>query len=334
MKTVIKIGILLSLNMFWACERDTEIEGPELVDLFADFEFVENLKLTRNSVDFTTQDVVFNAKFNKLTTWELTIIGLESQAVKRFQGVSRQMDETNAQWIGATTQLPMFKAEKCLIDLHILDDSTHVTDTVEITVPKVNEGFVVADFEDGAINPKWEDPFLQSGANMSFRVVNDTVAGQGDFYYDMGGAVSWDYLIGLVYMDADAYGAPAFPLASNPENVYFNFMLWVPDEITNAIVLFRFNEDDNGDGAFNANEEDQWSYELQDFESGWQLISIKYSDLQYLVNGQPADPNGNALHNPDKLNQVELLFLADPSTGYSQAFLDYVIFTEGGPLNP
>ena len=44
--------------------------------------------------------------------------------------------------------------------------------------------------------------------------------------------------------------------------------------------------------------------------------------------------NGNKTLNPDKILQMSVLFLADPTSGYSQAYLDYVIFTENGPLNP
>jgi len=327
-------SILCLGTLLFSCERNTETEGPLLLDLYADFEFVEELEISKKSVDFTKETAVFNAKFNKQTTWELRIKGLESHAEKLISGISREMSASNAVWDGTTTTLPMFKSEKCLVDLYILDDSTHVYDTIEVTSPKLNEGFLLADFEDGNINPNWTPPFLQSGADMSFTVVQDTVAAQGEYYYDMGGAVGWDYLIGLVYIDASAYGEPTFPLSKNPEEVYFNFMLWVPDGISNAIVLFQFREDENGDGRFTDASEDLWSYQLDQFERGWQHISIKYSDLENLVNGQPADPNGNALHEPDKLLQIQLLFLADPATGYSQSFIDYLIFTEGEPLNP
>lgn len=322
-------------SLLFSCERDIAQEGPLLVDLYADFEYVEELTISDKEVDFTNNSVIFNAKFNKQTNWELTITGLSSKGKKMISGLSREMNASNAEWDGTTTELPMFKSEKCLIDLYIPETDQHTYDTVEITAPKTNEGFLIADFEDGIINPDWTPPFVQSGADMSFRVVQDTVAAHGDYYYDMGGAVNWDYLIGLLYIDADAYdNNVTFPLSGNPDEVYFNFMLWVPDDISNAIVLFQFREDENEDGSFSDTDEDMWSYELTEFESGWQHISVKYSDLVNLVNGQPADPNGNALHEPDKLSQIQLLFLADPSTGYSQAFLDYMIFTEGEPLNP
>jgi hypothetical protein len=61
---------------------------------------------------------------------------------------------------------------------------------------------------------------------------------------------------------------------------------------------------------------------------------VKYSELQSLVNGQPAAPNGNGVREPNKLTQVNILFLANPASGYANARLDYMIFTEGEALQP
>jgi hypothetical protein len=336
MKKIITLSLLIAFTApFVSCERDDTNEGPALTDLFAPFEFRDELSADRSSVDFSTgESVIFSASFNKQVEWQITITGQETGAQKIISGLSREIGANEAMWDGSTTNLPMFKDESCEVDLFIPSDSAHSYFTVNVTGVKSNAGFVVADFESGSLNPGWTSPFVQAGANMSFNVTQTEVAGQGSYYYDMGGEVNWDYLIGLVYMDADAYGADWFPLSANPEEVYFNFMLNVPDNITNAIVLFQLREDDNGDGTFDDANEDMYSLELKEFESGWQLISIKYSDLTALVNGQPANPAGNKLHEPDKLTQIQLLFLADPTTGYSQALLDYVIFTEGGPLKP
>ncbi|NND95251.1 MAG: hypothetical protein HKN45_10320, partial [Flavobacteriales bacterium] len=74
--------------------------------------------------------------------------------------------------------------------------------------------------------------------------------------------------------------------------------------------------------------------ELTGLDAGWQVISVRYADMPTLVNGAPAAPFGNGLYEPNKLNRVSVLFLANPVTGYSQTLMDYLIFTEGGPLVP
>jgi hypothetical protein len=53
-----------------------------------------------------------------------------------------------------------------------------------------------------------------------------------------------------------------------------------------------------------------------------------------LVNGQPAAPIGNGIREPHKLKEVSVLFLANPTSGYSQSYMDYLIFTQNGPLIP
>jgi hypothetical protein len=52
------------------------------------------------------------------------------------------------------------------------------------------------------------------------------------------------------------------------------------------------------------------------------------------VNGAPGNPAGNGVHEPEKINKIELLMLANPNSGYSRLLIDYIIFTEGGPLEP
>jgi len=331
MKKIIIPFTLIALTLFgFSCERDTLDEGPQLVDLFADFTFVEGFSVSQKSADFAAgEDIVFNAKFNKLASWKITITGLTSGSEKVIEGVTNELNSSNAKWGGSTTKLPLFKLEDCAVDFWVLEDSIHYYDTVSITGTKVNDGFLIADFESGQLDPNWTG-FVQSGANMSFVVSSDTTAAQGDFYYDMGGAVGWDYLIGLIDFPASAYGVTTYPLSDNADNVYFNAMIYNPVGITNGFFVVQFQEDDNGDGKFTASNEDGYQFEIgtTELKPGWQLISVPYSTM--VVENQ----NGNKTLNPDKILQMSVLFLADPTSGYSQAYLDYVIFTENRPLNP
>jgi hypothetical protein len=169
---------------------------------------------------------------------------------------------------------------------------------------------------------------------MDFQVKSDITAPQGNAYYNLAGTVDWDWLIGLVNFKATAGGNATFPLNSNPNSVYFNVMVWGDGSLTNSLVLFQFEEDENGDGTFTAASEDQYAVEIPVNWTGWKLVSLKYSDIPCLVNGQPAAPNGDGVHNSNKIKQVNMLHLANPSSGYAKAKLDYIIFTENGPLNP
>lgn len=318
------------------CERSLETEGPDLSDLYGEFKVLEEFGVSTNNIDFTSgTDVIFTARFSKITDWTLTITGQSSGAQKIFEGKSRGLDATNATWKGETSLLPIFGAEKCIAELSVANDSLQFNETITIQTPKMpQEALVVADFENG-----WNDDwitFVQSGADMSFTITNEEPAAEGNFYYDMGGEVNWDWLIGLIEFPAEAYGDAHFDLSDNGGQVYFNTMLYLPEGITNPLILFQFREDENDDGSFDDATEDMYAVEIRagDLEVGWNLYSIKYSDLTALVNGAPTEPKGNGNREPNKLWKVSLLYLANPSSGYAQTYMDYACFTEGEALNP
>lgn len=328
------IIVLFTLLVTSSCERDMDTLGPNLSDIYGEFQVFEDFKSDKMNVDFANgENVGFSARFSKTVDWEVRVVGQRSGATKILTGKSKTIDEINGRWDGTTTNLPMFKDESCNAYLTLIEEG--FSDSIlgiKVDSTKVNEGFVVADFENG-INPGW-DIFKQSGGDMSFFIVQSDSAAEKIKYYDMGGEVNFDYLIGYIYFPSSAYGETAYPLSSNPDNVYFNVMLAKPETITNEIILFQFVEDENGDGIFQEATEDMYSLELKNIESDWSTISLKYSDLVSLVNGAPANPNGNGIHEPHKLLEVRTLFLADPSSGYSQTFMDYIMFTENEALVP
>jgi len=323
------IAILLS-----ACRTDEEFDGPSLNDLYGEFAVIQGLNASADEVDFSTGETVyFTAQFSKNVNWALQIKGLESGAVKEISGFSNILKSDNALWDGTTTRLPFFRNEACAVQLYVESESDTLRDTISVTGTRNYAGLLLSDFE-GIANPGWTS-FVQSGANMSFGIKDDPAgAAQGNKYFEIAGTVNWDYLIAYLYMPATAYNTTTFSLAENPADVYFNTMLFKPEELNNGIMLFQFPEDDNGDGVFNAANEDMYAVEIDLTENGWTPFSIKYSDLQSLVNGQPANPNGNGIKEPHKLKQVNILFLANPSSGFAKARLDYMIFTEGAPLQP
>jgi len=185
---------------------------------------------------------------------------------------------------------------------------------------------MIEDFESGAINPDW-DGFFQSG--VYFPVIRHlTKSAQGEYYFKMHGECSWDWLIGMVNIPASAFGNSTFDLSDNAEEVYFNVLLNVPEGIDNAKLLIRFKEDDNLDGVFDEGDEDEYTlwYDDTNLDYGWQKISVKYSDL--LAGGDnPTEPVGNAVHNPDRLKIIDILLLADPSSGYTRVDIDYMYFS-------
>lgn len=331
MKTNIEIIIIAFLVIFASCERETDFEGPSLNDIYGDFKILQDLQVSASEADFAAgQTVYFTATFSKLTNWKISIINPQTGAEKIFEGLSNEINRQNATWDGSTTFFPSFGPGDCIATLFTEADSATQEVLVKVTSARVPEGIVVADFEDG-FNPNW-GRFVQSGANMSFVVRDTGIVPQGEKYFEMGGEVNWDWLIGLTDFKATAMGSNGFGLGSNPNDLYFNVLLNRPANLNNGIVLFQFKEDENGDGIFNENNEDMYAIEIRDISPGWQIVSVKYSDLVTLVNGEPGTPRGNKVHNPEKLHTISCLFLANPESGYTNTKMDYIIFTKGVPL--
>ncbi|MFM9983879.1 MAG: hypothetical protein ACKVOK_01515 [Flavobacteriales bacterium] len=332
MKYTIYLSSLILL-VFAGCKTDDEFDGPALNDLYGQFAIVQGLSATNYDVDFSTgEQTTFESSFSKNIDWVLEIKGLQSGAVKRIEGFSNLLNVDNATWNGTTTDLPMFKQESCAVQLTFLSETDTLRDTLDVVGARINEGFVVSDFETGT-NPGWNS-FVQTGANMSFAVQSTIPAAQGNNYFNIGGTVNWDWLIGLINMPASAYGGTHYPLSENPELENFNVMIYKPEELSNGIMLFQFMEDDNLDGVFTTNVEDMFSLEVQMDKNGWGQYSINYADLQTLINGAPSADIGNGIREPHKLLQISVLFLANPASGYANAYLDYMIFTQNGILEP
>jgi hypothetical protein len=96
--------------------------------------------------------------------------------------------------------------------------------------------------------------------------------------------------------------------------------------------LFQFKEDDNGNGTFESSADDEYDKEIIVNWEGWKLVSFKYNSLARLVNGTPAVNNGNSKFNPNSINKISMLHLANPSIGPGSTKIDCLMFTEKGPL--
>jgi hypothetical protein len=325
------IALSAYLLILVSCERDSSFEGPDFNDIYGDFALLKKFEVSAGEVDFATGQIVyFLAEFSKMTKWTLTISHTSTGATKKLEGFSKELNLQNATWDGSTSQFPSFSPGICIATLFTEADSGYRSLEVKVLSSKVPKGTVVADFENG-LKPGWR-MFVQSGANMSF-VINDSgIVPQGNKYFHMGGEVSWDWLIGLIDFPSTSMGSNGFDLGNNPNDLYFNVILNRPPQLPNGFVLFQFKEDENEDGIFNESNEDMYALEIRDLKPGWQVVSVKYSDLVSLVNGEPRPPRGNNVHNPDKLHTISCLFLANPNSGFALTKMDYIIFTKGSPL--
>jgi hypothetical protein len=314
-----------------ACERNLTPDGPNLGDLYGNFEIREGLAVSATTVDFSAgQTVHFTAKTSISADWVLEVRGTTSGSRWRLEGKSKELNAANATWEGQTTQFPTFAAENCAVKLWYVGQPDTLRSTVQVTGTRALEGVVLDAFDAPAIQTHWT-PFLQTGANMKFTTVNEAPRAQGSSYYRMGGAVAWDWLIGMLDLFADDFNTTdGFGLPTDATKVYFNGIFKQKAGLSNGIVLLQFREDDNGDGVYQSSNEDLWAVELRP-GANWKLESLKYSDLVTLINGAPASSVGNGIHEPHKLHQVSVLFLANPSSGYAECDADALLFSLNSP---
>ena len=156
---LVAVGFLMMLG---SCTKDAGIEGPTLVDLFGDFQVLEPVKASRDSVRFGQGETVYlQGRFNKLTDWRVEVRGLSSGARKIISGKSRSLDAVNCVWNGSTTLFTMFRAEETELKLFVEQDSLLFQRRIKVLSVRQPVGLVLADFESG-IRPGWQS-FVQSG---------------------------------------------------------------------------------------------------------------------------------------------------------------------------
>jgi hypothetical protein len=323
----------LTLLVLGGCQRDLEPAGPLLTDLYGNFRVLEPLAVSATQVNFATgEQAHFSARMSILVDWQIEITGRTSGAVKRITGKSRSIELTNSRWLGETTQFPTFGVETCDVMLTFKDQPDTLRSTIEVTGKRVLDAIILDNFETGVAGT-WV-PFIQTGAEMKFRVDSTPPLAEGNQYYKMGGTVGWDWLKGMLTLNAAAYNSTdGFGLPNNASSVYFNGIFRQRAGLNNGIILLQFREDDNGDGTFNAANEDMWAIEIRPGDN-WELRSIRYADLTALENGAPAAPKGNTLHEPHKLLRVDVLFLGNPTSGYTECDMDLLAFSINQPIQP
>ena len=81
---------LCALALLGCCKDN--VEGPELADIFGEFEVFESLTADKSVVDFSAgETVVFSAQLSIRTDWELHIVGQTTGARKVISGRAKDI---------------------------------------------------------------------------------------------------------------------------------------------------------------------------------------------------------------------------------------------------
>lgn len=324
------LSIVLMALFISGCDHDTDtFDGPNLIDRFGEFELIEGLQISRETVDFSMgQTVHFTARFNKRINFEVRITGTESGAVKIIEGFDSEVNAGNATWTGGTTELPFFKNEMCDVELVIPEvDNLTFTGNVEIIGTKIYEGSVATGFEEEPLDNIFFGNFeFELTANTGR--TNDGQAAEGDWYYYLEGTddVVPNFFTGLIDIKSSISGETYFPVPTTvPEELYFNCFV-LSDAGPHGIAVIQIIIDSNDSGEFEDGQDT--AIPIGDLNLnwiGWQHINFPVSDI------------GLTEEQASKIVAIRALLISDMNSQPSPPLqvdygLDFITFTEGGPL--
>lgn len=323
--------VALCLLMAGGCDHDTDtFDGPNLIDRFGEFELLETLTLSRETVDFSAgENVVFFAKFNKRVNFMVVITGQESGAVRTISGFDDELDGENARWTGGTTSLPFFREELCSVKLVIPEaPELDINAQVQITGTKTYAGSLITDFETDPLDNILFGNFEFELTNNTGRR-NDGKAAQGDWYYYFEGRdnVVPNFFVGLIVIKPSIVGQTYFPVPTTvPEDLYFNAFLQA-DGGLHGIAVIQFMFDSNDSGAFEDGQDAGFQI-AGDYPLNW----VGWRHIHH-----PMSALGMTQAQLSKIVAIRLLLISNLNSQPNPPLqvdygADFLIFTQGGPL--
>jgi hypothetical protein len=320
------------------CSHETEtFDGPNLVDRFGAFNVVTDLGISQPTVDFAAGETVFfTAEFNKNVNWVVEITGTVSGSVKRIEGFDKSVNASNALWDGGPSNLPLFTNEVCNVVLTVPEEPSFMgTGTVEALSKKdySASGVLYTDFE----TPLGADAII---GNFEFEFTPQTgqqtdIPAEGNTYFRMEGTddVVPNFFVGLVELKASLTGQTYAPVPTTvPGELYFNCFLY-SDAGPHGLGIIDFYVDANNNGTYEESGDIAFrvpvDYDLATWD-GWIQVSHPMSEVQN--NGTPVTQEQLG-----KLVNIRLLLIsnmnAQPTPPLQVDYgIDYLIFTNGGPL--
>ena len=336
----IYILTIISIFTIFSCTKEKS-EGPSINELYGDFDGTASLLVSNKNPNFSNNEVTkFSCEFGKIVDWKISITGLVSNAKKIITGNSNILDSNINFWDGSASEFPFFIEENCALELTFLYQPDTLRDTVLITGTQLyDDGYIVADFENGFPVDGYIKP--QINPDQTFVIADDQPL-LGDYYFQMGGKINFDWALGKIDLKLDYSSSP---ISASAEDFYLNLGI-LSDTVglhTGQFMNILISESDsafNSGGAadvatiFDSNEE---VYKLKIYIDwdGWKLISIRYSDFV----ATNSSPGVTFAKNPKDIKGMRIACQACPSSGASaqceenfdrmvRTDFDHIIFTE------
>lgn len=336
------------------CRKDN-VEGPELADIFGEFEVFESLTADKSEVDFTAgETVAFSAKLSIRTDWELHIVGQTTGARKVISGRAKDITGEVATWNGTITFAPIFAEEVCSTYMTFLEYPDETLEGPDITIstvkPAAGVDLLISDFEaDGqgflpftepaSDNYRLSGTYFQPDYGTPPGFVEVNPAEQNGYWRmtanNAGNIFICGFSLGGANVQGNTDGAAYYGMGTNnPDNVYFNaFVHGFGDGNTRMVI--NFQEDDNLDGTYDRFTEGSWGKEILVDWTGWKLVSFPLSETLLSTSGGFGNIDGTGQKDLDRILNMECLLLAaEGSAGLTGFCMDYANITLFTPFEP
>ena len=321
----IPVGLIAVLLFVVGCRKDTL--GPSLVEIYGPVTVTEPFATSNVAVDFSKNEQIhFTAKFEKDAAWIVTVKGDKSGAVKTFEGESKTVDISNANWTGYANDAPSFQAEPVTATLSFKHTNDVFSKTLTVLGQKNLDlnNVLISDFSTIFKISSWTK--YEGTINVTHKLYpqadgNKYLYMEGTPYQETypGSKVVTPFVCGIEALakNAEKKYDTYYPLSSDTTKVYFNVMVYGTGH-SNTWLKIVFDEEQLSSRHI----------DIRPNWTGWKLISVTYAKLLDDV---------STAGKPDKLTKVKFLLLSDAVPAESEKVsvaIDHPCFTTNAPYQP
>lgn len=341
-------GITLLLLVMSSCSLDDSPIGANITPASTDFKVLSEIQVNDKTVNFGIDSVTVSAEFSELVTYTVTFTGLTSGATRSITNTAKKLDLSSLTWYGEHDGVSFFKKDED-VKVEVSFVGTGITSFDTLNISSVNQfnneftyNFPAAGFEDidasNAYGQGWFVGNDEVTLELTRIAVTSPVAIEGEKSFQLSGSVP-----NSVYVTGIDYGLRGndefFDLPANADDVWFNVYVYGNgNPYTELIVEFREADAAGLDEPFRKakkGEVDGVQAFVNTNHVGWKLFSFQYSTLAF-SSFAAGGGSGNKIHESDRIQQMifNLQTIEGSNGEYSEAIIDYPIFTIGGPFDP
>lgn len=373
MKRFIKNTLVVLGGAIMAVSCKTDEVGPDLKTVGSDFD-PNNLTFTTElelRTDFNRTPKI-EADWGEEASYDLTITGLTSGAVKSYSGTASTFEEV---WEGKSSNIYFFRSgEKAKVELKLFgyEETFVCSDSIIVTKPfvwnretvKGVKYFLLDGFDNLAeipLNLEGSSPDAND-IDVEFYASDEVSIHETNSLYLKGtdlnnngwsGDVYHEHLGLLLNKSTSQLGSLPIDSGIDPKDLYVNAFIYGTGA-EGSTIEFKISEVDGGD-TLNTREDisvwlnagspideltqyrtadnDSWIYDVSVTWEGWKLVSVPYSQFR-AANDPALGGSGDRIKETFRISGFTVSLLSFPKTGLeTSAYVDCIMFTTGGRAN-